>query len=81
MMRLGDLLIDLDDKLPPVLDNITQITGKINTMLNRNTGDITQTLNNFNATLEEIAKAGRSVKNLTDYLERHPEAIIRGKEK
>ena len=37
--------------------------------------------NNINNTLEEIAKAGRSLKNLTDYLERHPEAIIQGKEK
>jgi len=29
--------------------------------------------------LDEITRTSRSVKNLTDYLERHPESIIRGK--
>lgn len=31
--------------------------------------------------LDEIADAARSLRNLTDYLERHPEALIQGKEK
>jgi paraquat-inducible protein B len=30
-------------------------------------------------TLQEIARAARSIRVLTDYLERHPEALIRGK--
>lgn len=30
-------------------------------------------------TLKELAKAARSIKNLTDYLERHPESLINGK--
>ncbi len=30
-------------------------------------------------TLREFAKAARSIKSLTDYLERHPESLIRGK--
>ena len=30
-------------------------------------------------TLKELAKAARSIKSLADYLERHPEALIRGK--
>jgi paraquat-inducible protein B len=29
--------------------------------------------------LEELTRTSRSVKNLTDYLERHPESLIRGK--
>ncbi len=29
--------------------------------------------------LQEIARAARSLRVLTDYLERHPEALIRGK--
>jgi len=33
----------------------------------------------INKTLEEIAQAARSLKALTDYLERHPEALIQGK--
>ena len=30
-------------------------------------------------TLKEVSAAARSVRNLADYLERHPEALIRGK--
>ena len=50
-------------------------------MLDTKSGSLSQTLNNANTTMEEISKASRSIKNLTDYLERHPEALIRGKEK
>lgn len=30
-------------------------------------------------TLKELSAAARSIKNWADYLERHPEAILRGK--
>lgn len=40
-----------------------------------------QTINHFNITLDNISQAARSLKNLTDYLERHPEALLKGKEK
>jgi paraquat-inducible protein B len=30
-------------------------------------------------TLEEVSRAARSLRVLMDYLERHPEALIRGK--
>jgi len=29
--------------------------------------------------IEEMTRTSRSVKNLTDYLERHPESLIKGK--
>ncbi|MCF8038196.1 MAG: MlaD family protein [Desulfohalobiaceae bacterium] len=31
-------------------------------------------------TLQELSAAARSIRNLTDYLERHPEALIKGKQ-
>ena len=36
-------------------------------------------MENINNTLEDFTKVGRSMKNLTDYLERHPEALLKGK--
>ena len=81
LIRLGDVLVDLDKNLPKILDNISQITSKLDKMLDNKSGTLSQTLNNANTTMEEISKASRSIKNLTDYLERHPEALIRGKEK
>ena len=81
MVRLGDILVDLDEKLPVIMDNMAQITAKFDKMLDKRSGELSKTLDNANTTMEEISKASRSLKNLTDYLERHPEALIRGKEK
>lgn len=81
LSRLGSILNDLEENLPTILENISQITVKMDDLLARKNGETTKTLQNFNDTLEEIGKASRSIKNLTDYLERHPEALIQGKEK
>jgi paraquat-inducible protein B len=35
----------------------------------------------LNQTLKEVSAAARSIRFLTDYLEQHPEALLRGKEK
>jgi len=37
------------------------------------------TLEELRATLAEVKRAAQSMRGLTDYLERHPEALIRGK--
>lgn len=81
LMRAGDLLLDLDETLPRILTNLDSITAKLNKMMDKKSGEFSKTLNNANETMEEISKASRSIKNLTDYLERHPESILRGKEK
>jgi len=86
--RTGDILNDIDENLPIIVkniksvsDNIEQITAKMSAVLDEKNVETAKTLHNFNNTLEEIGKASRSLKNLTDYLERHPEAIIQGKDK
>ncbi len=35
---------------------------------------------NLQNTLQELSRAARSMKNLTDYLERHPESLLKGKQ-
>ena len=80
LMRLGDILVDLDDNLPTILQNTAQITGNLDKMLSSKASTLSDTIANINMTLEEITEASRSIKNLMDYLERHPEAIIQGKE-
>ncbi len=81
LTKMGDVLVDLDENLPAILNNVAQITAKVDKMLNNKSGEVSKTLMNANTTMEEISKASRSIKNLTDYLERHPEALLRGKEK
>jgi paraquat-inducible protein B len=36
-------------------------------------------LRELDNTLQEVSRAARSIRVLADYLERHPEALIRGK--
>ena len=81
LSRLGNIIQDLEENLPQIMQNMTQITQKLDKALDRNTGEASKSMKSFNAAMEEISKTSRSIKNLTDYLERHPEALLRGKEK
>lgn len=80
LVRFGNIIEDLEGDLPQILENMTQITQKLDRALDQNTGSTSKAIKSFNAAMEEISKTSRSIKNLTDYLERHPEALLRGKE-
>ena len=43
------------------------------------TRTVPETLNNFNKAMQNISNAAKSLGNFTDYLERHPESLLRGK--
>lgn len=77
---LPDVLDSLDNKLPEIMANMEQITQKMNSTIDKKSYETSKAVANFNATMEDMGKASISLKNLADYLERHPEAIIRGKE-
>jgi paraquat-inducible protein B len=49
-------------------DNTTSLTGP-------NSSQVEQ----VDSTLQEVSRAARSLRVLADYLERHPEALLRGK--
>ncbi len=49
--------------------------GKVDALVDRRS-DLRQELS---AMLRELAAASRSIRQLSDYLERHPEALVRGK--
>lgn len=87
MLRISNIIEDLEEKMPDILKNVADIssnmsklTTKMDKMMDKKSDETSKAVANFNNTLEDIAKASVSLKNLTDYLERHPEAIIRGKE-
>lgn len=79
--NISSLANTLNNDLSPLLKNIERISNKIDKVMEENNGAAAKTMENVNQTLEEISKASHSMKNLTDYLERHPEAIIQGKGK
>jgi paraquat-inducible protein B len=57
-------LVDADG----TLNNTTQIIGPNSAQLQQ-----------VDSTLQEVSRAARSIRVLADYLERHPEALLRGK--
>ena len=79
--NLNDLAENLNKDVPSLLKNMNNISAKIDSVMDKKNGEASKTMENINNTLEEISKFSRSMKNLTDYLERHPEAIVQGKEK
>jgi paraquat-inducible protein B len=85
-----DLKEDLQ-ALHQTLDNATNLLNHASTEISP---ELTKTLHDADATLmgpnapvqqelrgalQELARAARSLRDLTDYLERHPESLIRGK--
>lgn len=77
---LPSILDSLDSKLPKIMTNMEQMTQKMNSTIDKKSHETSKAVANFNATMEDMGKASISLKNLADFLERHPEAIIRGKE-
>ena len=81
LSRLGNIIQDLEENLPQILKNMAQVTQKVDKALDKKSGEASKSMQGFNTAMEEISKTSRSIKNLTDYLERHPEALLMGKEK
>ncbi len=69
------LMVTLESKTGPMLDSLTETAARLNTMLDEQSPIRMATLES----LEELKRSLRSLANLTDYLERHPEALLRGK--
>lgn len=90
LLHSSNTLQKLDNATLPILDNIqatienTNITLKrfqtsansVGAVFNKNA----QFQQNLNGTLTELRRSAKSLRLLADYLERHPEAIIRGKQ-
>ena len=68
---------NLNNQMPQV----ESIIDKIDSLMGNNPRAVTGTLYNLNQTMTSIREASDSFRNLTDYLERHPEALLKGKEK
>jgi paraquat-inducible protein B len=79
-MQLPDILQNFNERMPKILENIQQVTQKASSTIDKKSYETSKAMTNFNSTMEDMGKASISIKNLADYLERHPEALLRGKE-
>lgn len=65
--------------LNSAMPEINNIIAEVEQIVERNKGVSAVVLDNFNKATINVGKAAKSMQNLTDYLERHPEALIKGK--
>jgi len=93
--KLQDAIVQLDDALRqihgmtakaepqvgPLVKNLrraaTDLEGTANSARSLVSGTATQ--NGLTNTVQEITEAARAVRSLADYLDRHPEALVRGR--
>ncbi|MDE6570975.1 MAG: MlaD family protein [Alphaproteobacteria bacterium] len=66
--NLNQTLLELKDVISPA--------AKVSNDLSKKSA---ATLNNFNQAVQDISRAANAIRNLADYLEQHPEALIKGK--
>lgn len=87
LSSLGELSANVSDMpLREVVDNLNQTLVEFKDVLTpavRVSRDLANksgaTINNFNAAVDDISRAAKAIRNLADYLERHPESLIKGK--
>ena len=69
----------LNTELPKLFQSYALAADRLNTYIDKSTPQTNQSLNQLNQTLKDISSASKSLQNLADYLERHPDSIIKGK--
>jgi ABC-type transporter Mla subunit MlaD len=76
---VGALSTSLDKQAPNTLKSIKEMAGSVNALSMSLDKQVPNALLYFKDGLSEFAKAASSARNLTDYLLRHPESLLRGK--
>ena len=67
------------DGLNAEMPKVRGVIQKTDRLVSRDLQSVGDVLNNLNNAMIGITDAARSFRNLTDYLERHPESLLRGK--
>jgi paraquat-inducible protein B len=77
--NVGQLATNVDRDVTPELKQAIADMRQAVAAVDRNLADNAPFKQDVRETLREISRAAASLRNLTDYLEQHPEALIRGK--
>ena len=77
--RINNVTDVLGKELPVLLPALTKSSQNLDRTLAKVAQNSDETISNLNETLRDVSDSAKSMQNLTDYLERHPESLIRGK--
>jgi len=75
VQELQGLIAKMDNNIPPLLESITATSERVNIMLDPHApmrGEITQLIG-------EMRETSRSIRLFMEFLEQHPESLLRGK--
>lgn len=67
------------DALNKEMPQIREIVANTNKIMKANSSASGDLAVNLNRAINNVSEAAKSMRNLTDYLERHPEALLKGK--
>ncbi len=70
---------ELNKYMPTLLPKVQDVVTNVNTVVKDNTASTSEMLDNLNRTLVNVNEAAKALRNFADYLERHPEALLKGK--
>ena len=76
--KIDFLLTGINAYLPSILKEVNGITANVNKITNIDVDK--EIANNLNDTIINFNETLKSIKNLTDYLEMHPESLLKGKQ-
>lgn len=68
-------LTELNKNVGPLLEQATQVTGHFNVLMNPES----QARGEFSLLLEDLQQTSKAMRQLVNYLEQHPDALLRGK--
>ena len=77
--NINGVLQQLHEDMPALMRQSTEAVTSINRLADSIAGPGTTTMSDFNKMIRDVSDAARAVSRLSDYLERHPEALLKGK--
>ena len=77
--KINTVAETLGQELPVLLPALTKSAENLDKTLAKVASISEETMTNLNETLRDVSDAAKSIENFTDYLERHPEALLKGK--
>ena len=69
------------EKLNTLMDEGSAFVNSLNKVVSRSKNNAADTVDNLNKTIRDVGEAAQALRNFADYIERHPEALLRGKGK
>ncbi len=70
---------ELNKHMPTLLPKVQDVVTNVNTVIKDNTASTSDMFDNLNRTLVNVNEAAKALRNFADYIERHPEALLKGK--